>query len=284
MRSMNRRAKRHRSTLLVLVTLAGTSLWWAAGLDAQGFEGTVTQRSISVTSQGIQTLLGDVGDEVDMDALFAIPLERVLALAERGEHLARVETSEIRIKGSSLRAGMGEDGQGYVILDTEEGAMRMVDPAERMYVEMSAEQLEAMHAGMGAAVPGDEESEADIAVRRLGESRTVAGRRVDGYEVVESGVVTRAWIASGDEPLGRVMAAITEWSARMDGEEADGADARLLELGTPLLTQTYDGGWGGGEYHVEETLSITQEPLADDLFEVPAGYTRQSMFGTGGGR
>lgn len=282
MRSKNRRPNRHRSTLLVLVTLAGTSLWWAPRLDAQGFEGTLIQRSISVTSQGIHTLLGDAGDEVDVDALFAIPLERVLALAQQGEHMARVETSEIRIKGSSLRAGLGEDGQGYVLLDTEEGAVRMVDPAERMYVEMSAEQLDATRAGMGATIPGGEESEAEV--RRLGGSRTVAGRRVDGYEVVESDVVTRAWMASGDEPLGRVMVAITDWSARLDGEEADGADARLLELGTPLLTQTYDGGWGGGEYHVEETVSITQEPLADELFEVPAGYMRQSMFGTGGGR
>ena len=110
---------------------------------AQSFEGKITQRQITVSGYALSQLLGSDEDEDEVEptaeAVFQIPLERVLAMADRlGGDAVEVENLEFFITTDKMRIESGSTMMpGYMLMDFESGAFQMVIPFQKMYLEIT---------------------------------------------------------------------------------------------------------------------------------------------------
>ena len=103
------------------------------------FEGTIKFREISVT----RNALGEQGFDMS-SAIFDVPTERLLALRDNlvpNGDMTIVETA-IYIKGNLIRTDVTEGEEpGYATVDLASGTMRMFNPDEKSYMEMTKEDM-----------------------------------------------------------------------------------------------------------------------------------------------
>lgn len=253
---------------------------------AQGFEGTITTRQITVSEDALLEIL--YGDEemeeeasLDPEQVFAIPLERILSFA--GSLGEEVEVSEVTfsIKGTQMRMEGDEEMPGYALLDFGAGTFQLVQPSEKIYIEWTKEEFEELQAMM----PEMEEAETSPSaqVRPLGETKQINGMSCSAYEVKLQDATTVAWVT---EELRDLVTAFREFETRMQGmgmfdEEDEGTETFFLvaEHGFPVLEQTLTmyGMFGGVEYDVQEVVAVERESLSASLFTVPSDYERKSF-------
>jgi hypothetical protein len=165
------------------------------------------------------------------------------------------------------------DTAWYVVVDLASGRWLSVQPAQRRYVEVTAEDDDApaRRPSPGAAAP-------PISARPLGLTKTLAGVRAEGFEVRAESGITRGWMTT-DRDLGSLVRALDclaqVWAQPADeGEEMD-AEGSLTAHGFPMLVQrvrVMEGDVTG--YEIEETVSVERKAVSQTLFAVPAGYRR----------
>lgn len=276
-----------------------------AAVFAEGFEGTLKWRKISVPVHELPGLAGSEA-QPDPSAVFAIPMGTLLAKKGAG---VEVEEETIYVKGSKVRADIGgleeEDKGGYVIMDVPTGTSTMVMPQRKKFVEWSApdvdamtqrmeaareqmmkqlaglppeqrKQVESMMQGMGGGGAGAKGEPTKLDVRPLGKTQTINGMEAAGYEVHggrRSGV---GWVTQAHKELGRTLQKIEEDQKKLLPPEARAEQevgAVLASYGLPVRVQHL----GEGEYEVEELVEITPQSLSADLFAVPGGFEKTTM-------
>ena len=184
--------------------------------------------------------------------------------------------------------------KNYVELDraTIKQMAATLNPALKQLQErmaaMSPEQRAQIEAILGGSLPDMKEAPVQE-VRRTARSGKVGQYACDYVEVLEQSVVTDelcvaapASLSGGEE----LMAAATRMSQLMQDIFKD-LDAPWLKQSLDRQLQNYDklGGvpvaakhFDNGKAVSETTLkSIRKESLAENLFEVPAGYARRDM-------
>lgn len=295
---------RLEAALLSLTTL----LLAPSLLAGQGFEGVIRQREIEIDDVSMQAVYNTFpefeeadSEEAMAEALFNIPIERVLETVGQAGEVAETDEMTTYVKGNRIRvesSSAAAEGIEYVIIDMEEGAAYYVMPAQKAYMSFSQadaaemkRQAEEMMAEMGIdpeeaelmAEEMDAMSEGGASsVRPLGQAREINGMRTEAYRVVSDDEVTVGWCAKDEHGLVgsmKELASAMESSFEIEPEES-GVDAQelLMEHGIPVLVQTYS--WSG--YQISELLEVRREIVSDELFQVPADFTARSMLGEGG--
>jgi len=248
----------------IIVALLGTLIVAAPRMAAAQFEGVVKQREISVTLAAL--------DErgFDLSSLLDVPIERLLAL--RAELVASgdmtVTESEIYIKGSRVRVSDETDDDGaWGIIDLEQGVMLSVQPGQRMYIEMTQDDLRQMGASTGGGAAGQPE------VARVGETKTINGLRSVAYDVTTFEGTTRVWVSKDNGGLAAWFQRFAEAFQAMSMDDDTDASSVVAEHGFPtlVLKTTYD------MFEVEETFAVEPQLLDDALFVPPAGYQKMTM-------
>ncbi len=262
----------NRLSAVMCLALAITVSPVVLDVHAQGFEGTVTMRELTLEAE---PLLERVGG--DRDRLFALSVERLLEEAQEAEIDIVDYAVTYYMKGSMLRStapGMMDDAEGYMLVDYERGIYRLVQPDQQLYVEWSADPDDVPDA-VSEDVIVDEEL--GVRIEPMRETRTINGLRCSGYRSSdESGTLAVAWLTTELEDLKASFVRLAQLSESMgDEEESDPVD-RMLQYGFPVLTLSLEGEWAH-ELSVAELVSIERAPLSDDLFAPPAGFTKISL-------
>ena len=256
-----------------------TSSW------AQGFEGTIKTRQITVSEDALLEILygeEEMEEETSLDAekVFAIPLERILSLA--GSLGDEIDVSEVTfsIKGTKMRMEGDEEMPGYALLDFGAGTFQLVQPSEKIYIEWTKEEFEQFQAMMPEM---EEETGPSAQVRPLGQTKQINGMRCSAYEIKLEEATTVAWVT---EELRDLVTAFREFETRMQGmgmfdEEDEGTETFFLvaDYGFPVLEQTLTtyGMFGGVDYEVQEVVAVERKPLSASQFTVPSDYERRSF-------
>lgn len=267
---------RNIERLVALAILAGLP----GGAAAQGFEGLIKTRTISVQPSALERLGATTPEHV-----FALPIERILALQSTRDEDAVVqvtveEEAILSIKGSMIRmkaAADVSDTTWYWLIDLERGTWLAMQPSRRRYAELAASDEPTEEP---PSTPGRAHRAAEGA-RPLGATRTFVGVRATGYEVRSESEITRGWMAAQPDLAGLVRAfenLSRMWEESADADQEADAEELLLAHGFPMLRQTLevqDGQLGG--YTIEETVSVERKPMPASLFALPAGYRKVSL-------
>jgi len=276
-------------------------------VSAQDF--IINQRQIRVGGEALYELLGDdlYGESETAVAkqLFAMPSEDFLQ--QRGSDVDIIET-KIYFKGTHIR--MGDETQ-YSIVNMETGTVQTVNEQEKSYMEWSKKDSEEMEAKIEAQMLAAGYSAEDIEKMReqmanqtdeyedyeedyddydeeydddedVGEAigtgvvAEINGRSAVSHESSSYGVVTVTWCSLDDFALYESFKKIAESAATlmMDDEE-EASDEIVCEDGLPVREQTFDV--MNNSYVIDDMISVSEESLSDDLFQVPAGFTKQAL-------
>ncbi len=250
-------------TLLAVMLLAVPSAAFA-----QQFEGVIKQRTISVEIYALE----DRGFDMS-EAIFDVATERILALREEleADGAMTVEEGEVHIKGNLIRMDMAtEEGPAWATMDLDQGIMRMVQPNEQMYMEWTKADMERLRAMMPDMGGASEEPEP----RATGQTQTINGMTCVAYDMETDEGITRVWVSEDNAQLVKAFAGLMESVDAMDMEEGGQDEVMLVaKYGFPVLLQRL----GYDMYEIEETLSVEQQSVADDLFTPPAGYEKRTM-------
>jgi hypothetical protein len=240
---------RPRLTRLVPALVLATVLWPTAAV-AQQFEGTIITRSIYGNAYAIADATGTNPSEV-----LDVPIEQVIAARAEYPEDITVQEATMYVKGSLVRMEMPEEEMagGYAIMDMASGLFRMVQPAERVYVEWTVEEMQQMRAMAGATPYGEGEAPAPAATPRpLGITKVVNGVECAAYEFMAE--QASMWDEEGEEELN--------------------ADKLFSEHGFPMLMQTLS--WEE-DYEVEEVLAVEPGSVDDAMFQPPSGYRKMTI-------
>ena len=231
------------------------------------FEGTIKFREISVT----RNALGEQGFDMS-SAIFDVPTERLLALRDNlvpNGDMTIVETA-IYIKGNLIRTDVTEGEEpGYATVDLASGTMRMFNPDEKSYMEMTKEDMERMRA-MGGGMPM---TSGELEVTATGITRTINGMTCTAYDVATDEGTTRVWVSKDNPELEESYKRFSERMQMMNmGDEVD-EEYLVAKHGFPVLTQrlTYS------MYEINEVMSVERKAVSNDLFEPPAGWRKMTM-------
>lgn len=243
---------------------------------------------------------------------FAHAQGRGVLLVERTTIGNDVRTSSIRIEPQRMRAEMAAAGSGQQVLifDGAREVLWIVNDAERTYVEMTradvervSGQMNAMMAAMqeqlrnlppaqraqleammrGRGMPGGGAPQVEF--RRTGTDR-VGSWTCTSYDGLVGGMKTMELCTVDPSVLGftaadfAVSRRLAEFFGALMPQEAGamfriGADDAGFS-GVPVRRVAL----GGRQPMTTELVEVSRQTFSDDLFAVPAGYTRQaSPFG-----
>jgi hypothetical protein len=255
------------ATAILAIAAVGTM----GPLEAQSFEGVISQRTIRVSLGA----LADQGFDVS-EALFDIPIDEILALRSRLEGAGdmTVTDEEIVIKGHLIRTDASdEEGPGYATMDLQAGVVRIVRPEGGMFIEMTQADIDEL-----SGFTGDLDAE-EPEIVETGLSRTINGMSATAYDVVTQDEPMRIWV-SGDDP--ELVAAFKDFSERismMSMGDAPDPTMTAAQYGVPVLVQTLDY----DAYYIEEIVSVDRRSVSEAVFDPPAGLQRMTIQDVMGG-
>ncbi len=247
------------------------------GLAAQGFEGTMKQKQIMLMPQGVAAVAG---------AELTDPQKVLEALAGKAQgadpSYAMTTDMTVTVKGAKMRIdglNVGMGGTGYAVIDAAAGMMYTVVPQQKQIVTMSAADADAVakkvYEQMGITPPANTTpTTSDLGVK------TVGGVQAHGYRVVVPDGVGVVWV---DPAMKTAFAAFDAFQQKMTGLNpgVGSIQAAMLALGFSVLTEFVAKappmmGQGFLYSHVEVS-QVQKQPVADDVFALPADYTRVTM-------
>ena len=180
---------------------------------------------------------------------------------------ADVEEASLQIRNNVMRVENKDGTQGFALLDLGRRMMTAVDGESRSYLEFPMPAGDQMPAA-GAARP------ALPTVKPLGQTRTMNGVKVTGYEIRSRDQIIRAWMTQDFPGLTWTFRAAAAQGEGSDDPEAAGI-AQLGRYGFPILLITLTD----RSVQYEETVSIERSALSPDLFKAPAGFTKRTIPG-----
>jgi len=272
------RLPRYLSTAALLAALALPRLAWA-----QGFEGTIESRAASLDQEALMYLLGPAGEGEEFDAtgIFDLSIAEIIQAApELGD--VEIEALIYHFKGTVMRVdgGIEEEMPGYAILDFGAGSFSLVNPAERLVLEMTREDFEQMKEILGE----EEMAEPRTApqVRPLGRTKQISGMRCVAFEIRSEEETIIAWVTKDLSDLVEVFRELESRmrSMGMFAEDDEGTEVfmPLADHGFPVVQQTLTRyPWGEYSYDISAVISVERRRLADDMFAIPEGYERRSI-------
>jgi len=246
----------------------------------------VTARRITADGTAVRELVGVSRDaNVEAEALFQVPLSRLVELAALADDHVDVTRLTYSIQGTMIRldAVGAEAEDGYALVDFGSGTLRLVQPFERVYVEWTRDDLEELK----TVLPGLEDAGDSVVsapdVEPLGETREVNGMPCAVYRIDWVATTTRACVTTA---LGDLVDAFRQFESRMQtlrllDPERDEPELILLlaDEGFPILEQSLyrEETYGTVRYEVSEITRVDRRELADTLFEVPADFERRGI-------
>lgn len=242
-----------------LIVLASTFLLPSSGnAQAKGNPaGLVRTRVVRVETSRLVTILG--AEATDPDKVFAVPIERLLALAKSADSGVKLDETEFRIRGQRLRLdGVGSEG-GYVLVDLTTASMQWVHPKQRAYVEWRKPSAPAKSP---TPLPKMEPLDREL---------TINGFRTRGYRVQAPGGTAWVWIASEPAALAPIMNGMAELqtAVKPELESLDQwAIVRAMQEGVPIRVQALSP----KQYVIRELVSFTPKNWDAADFQIPAGW------------
>jgi outer membrane lipoprotein-sorting protein len=155
---------------------------------------------------------------------------------------AMTREGKVYVKGKKMRTESGM-GQGITIVDGDSGTVWVLQPGQKMYMEMRK----------GAAQPM-QTTQSDEELAKVADKRSLGTETVNGYQC------EKYLYTYHDKTLG----AMTTWTATKLGQ-------------TIKMVHRSPEGESTFEYR-----NIKEGGVADSLFQVPAGYTKMEMPGMPG--
>jgi hypothetical protein len=201
----------------------------------------------------------------------AIYFEQTVTIASDGHHRRGGVSSRVWFAGERIRMEAAEGGPAFV-LRLDSGKAYRLDPIEQTATVIDMARLKD-RSRSDASMAGDlmGTASASAQVTKLTEARTIAGHTCHGYRLTSGTTELDVYLAE-DLPVGiEAFAAFLEWSGA--SQSLSGILAPLRKLhGFPLETDARVSVLG----HLQETLStvtkVSVGPLAESLFELPAGF------------
>lgn len=245
------------------IAVFGLATTLAAAASAAPFQGTITSRVMTVSSQRLVTMLG--GGATEPQKVFAVPVERFTALADTADSGVTLQTTTISLSGSKGRLdGLGNDKNRFALIDVDKRLVQVVVPEKKAYLEWTPA------AGSKATTPGKA-----LALKPLGKSEKINGFKTSAYEVRDAGETVVVWVTTDDAELARVYRSVTDLQKQMRNDApnlTEMAIALAAAIGLPVRVQTLDA----RQYSLREISAVSRKPVAADQFNIPAGFTRSS--------
>ncbi len=266
------RMSRYLPALLSLVLAA------PAGLAAQGFEGTLKQTHTAVMPQGVAALAGaDVTD----------PARILDALADKVKtadpSYVNTQDMTLTVKGAKMRVDGMSGGMGpgsYALMDAEAGMVYQVAPAQKQIMTISAAEVPmvakrmAEQMGITPAATPAAPTTTDLGMK------TVGGLQLHGYRVTTADGVGTVWV---DPAMKNAFDAFKDFQQKMSAMNPGTGqmEAALQGLGFPVLLDYVSKappmlGQGWMYTHVEIS-DVQKHAVADDVFALPADFTKVSV-------
>jgi hypothetical protein len=273
---------KYTGSIVVAVTILG--LGSPSSAAAQEFEGVITTRQVTLGDRALSMLLepDDLeAEQIDHRAVFALPMDRIFEFAVQSDSDISIDSLIYAMKGTQLRVSgdFGDEMPGYAILDFGEGTFRLVQPAEKMYLELTREDFETYKAMMPEPEP--EPATLSPKARPTGETKVINGMQCSAYEIESEASITLAWVTPELEDL---VGAFVEFESKMKemgmfDEEGDSEIFSVVaEHGFPVMEQTFmTFGSYAVEYEVMEILNVERKPLPAELFTVPFDFQKLSI-------
>lgn len=289
-----------RTTLAIL--LAAGALSVAAPAGAGGFEGAVTQRSVVVPNAALKPLAGE-GD-LTAEKVFAIPADKITALADDPKSGARALNAVIHVKGTKFRVDMMiNEKPGFMIVDSAENKTWIAVPEDKVYIEWTKADREAMTAKADAQrkkiemlrAQADKLSPEDRgrleaalgptpaptvvvptpAVKKLEKSDTINGMKATAYELREGTTVSRGWLSSDHPDL--LAAFVSASKSQQSVRPTRPSTIEMLSAqGLPVRVQTL----APDHYEQVDLVEIDAEAVPDVEFAIPADFKKVDLNAT----
>ncbi len=261
-----------------LPALLSLALAAPAALAAQGFEGTLKQTHITVMPQGVAALAG--ADATD-------PAKILDALGEKvkGADPSYLTTQDVTVtvKGTKMRMDgiAGAMGAGaYALMDVGAGMVYQVMPAQKQIMTISAAEAPAVakklaeQMGIPPAASTAPPTTTDLGVK------TIDGVQAHGYRVTTADGVGYVWV---DPAMKGAFDAFKDFQQKMSALNPGTGQlqAALQDLGFPVLLEFVSKappmlGQGFLYSHIEVS-QVQKQPVADDVFTLPADFTKVSL-------
>jgi hypothetical protein len=284
-----------RNTALAIL-LAASALGAVSSASAGGFEGTVTQRNAVIPRAALAPLVGE-GD-ITAEKVFAIPTDKIVALSDDPQSGARRTDAVIHVKGSKFRVDMRiNDKPGFMIVDSADNRTWIVIPEEKIYLEWSKADREALAKkaetqqktidalrAQGDKLPADERARLEAAlgptpapttvlptpaITKLEQSETINGMQATAHELRDGAAVSRGWLTTAHADLLAALVAASKSQQSVRPTRLSAIEL-LSAHGLPVRVQTLAPDY----YEVVDMLKIEGEVVPDSEFAVPADYKK----------
>lgn len=190
-----------------------------------------------------------------------------------------VSTNTTYIKGSKMRMNFEqkEGEKTFMVMDMEKRVVRNFFPQRQAYLEMSLDEVQQMGQGfssmkkeMGMNTEAQETGE----LKKTGEKKRINGYMCEQYTQQAGGYSNEYWLTK-DITMKQIMGGFSDYMKTVGGMGGqDSQQKAFMELDSyPILTVTENK---YGTNH-SEVIKIEKKPLDSTLFDVPNGYTKQSM-------
>ncbi len=262
-----------------LPALLSLALAAPAGLAAQGFEGTMKQLHISMMPQGVAAVAG--ADVTDPQKILDALVERA-----RGADPSYLNTQEmtVSVKGPKLRIDGMSGGMGpgaYALMDAQAAMVYQVAPAQKQIMTISEAEVplvaKRMAEQMGGAAPAP--SPAAPTTTDLG-VKTVGGVQAHGYRLTLAEGVGIVWV---DPAMQNAFDAFKAFQQKVsalnptDGRIQVAIQALGFAIQTDFLIKAPPMLGQGWLYTHVEVSDVQKHPVADDVFALPADFTKVSI-------
>jgi len=258
-------------------TGVGRPLLAAAALlvavPAGAFEGTVTQRVVTVSPQALKSLLGDKDVAAAAFELSEPALAQALKSSAPGVQQA---ISTIQVKGRKFRVEMTVNDQpATLVTDAAAGTSVLLLPQARQYVDLSAAERAARTKAAATAADTAAVQPTPFpaaVVKALNRKGRINGELSEEYEAREGDRISIGWVAAAHPDL--LQALRDAAKAQQTTPPRRPSPMEIFSAhGLPMLVRTVEN----GAYEQTDLARIVPGTLSDALFAVPEGYTKAEV-------
>jgi len=176
-----------------------------------------------------------------------------------------VGSGKMRVRNSAI----GSAPPSTIIYRNDKGVFWVIDEQAKTYIEVLLNPEE----GEQQKMPGIGE-ENRSAVKKTGKTRSILGFQCEQYIVKRPGELTEIW---GTKQLAGLVTALTALLGAAQAEASDSWSDELTKMGVfPLSATTRID---GRLVESQEVTKIEKSSLAPELFELPAGFSRENVSG-----
>jgi hypothetical protein len=185
----------------------------------------------------------------------------------------RQSTVTQRVKGTKMRMDM--DQMTSSLIDLDAGKMYMLDHGGKKAVAMPLDMMKKQAEQMQAALAGGQKPGAST-VTPTGKTQTIGGLACKEYKVSASGSLNMTatyWMAEDAkvtelEPFKKFIG---------DMNPMLGKDVFSQLKGLPMRSESTLQVGGQAIVSTSEVTSLSHDPVADDVFVIPAGYALETL-------